>query len=301
MNVATGVIVMASTALAALPKPFWRRRGYRHSPFGFAIAIAVGIAIAGSPAVALPANRAVAMYLMPAVMIAWVSNENFRARHPLAPAAARACLFGTRCAAMVAAALMAVAAGDVGDGRDLVADRVPARGGFSLVASAGRTSRTRASAVPGEVNQHVTYLAVGHNLGILWVDALCRWYRHDRRRFTREVLYPLAVTADDWKRGRDLSGLRRSRISQPRFLDLHAARRGHARRSKQARRDRRVLDDRRAGSGAALCATVALDRVLQHRRRHRRRMGLGSRTGLAAFVSPGDRRDGNNSCMAVER
>ena len=40
-----------------------------------------------------------------------------------------------------------------------------------------------------------TYLAVAHNFGILWVDALCRWYRQDKARFVREVVYPLAITA----------------------------------------------------------------------------------------------------------
>jgi hypothetical protein len=32
-------------------------------------------------------------------------------------------------------------------------------------------------------------------LGILWIDALCRWYARDRERFIREVIYPLAATA----------------------------------------------------------------------------------------------------------
>ena len=45
------------------------------------------------------------------------------------------------------------------------------------------------------MNEYVTYLAVAHNLGILWIDALCRWYRHDRDRFVREVVKPLAITA----------------------------------------------------------------------------------------------------------
>ena len=48
---------------------------------------------------------------------------------------------------------------------------------------------------PGEVNQNVTYFAVAHTLGILWIDALCRWYAGDRERFIREVIYPLAATA----------------------------------------------------------------------------------------------------------
>ena len=34
-----------------------------------------------------------------------------------------------------------------------------------------------------------------HTLGLLWIDALCRWYPRDRGRFIREVIYPLAATA----------------------------------------------------------------------------------------------------------
>ncbi len=34
-----------------------------------------------------------------------------------------------------------------------------------------------------------------HNVGILWIDALCRWYRDHRERFQSEVLLPLAIAA----------------------------------------------------------------------------------------------------------
>jgi hypothetical protein len=41
----------------------------------------------------------------------------------------------------------------------------------------------------------VTYIALGHIFGILWIDALCRWYRDAAERFRREVLWALAIAA----------------------------------------------------------------------------------------------------------
>ena len=66
---------------------------------------------------------------------------------------------------------------------------------FRLWLLGENVSNTSIGMSPWDVNQHVTYLAVVHNLGILWIDALCRWYRADRARFVREVLYPLAISA----------------------------------------------------------------------------------------------------------
>ena len=58
-----------------------------------------------------------------------------------------------------------------------------------------RVSNTSIGIGPWEVGQNVAYFALIHNVGILWVDALCRWYRHDHDRFRREVLAPMALTA----------------------------------------------------------------------------------------------------------
>ena len=40
-----------------------------------------------------------------------------------------------------------------------------------------RVSNTSIGIGPWEVDQNVAYFAIGHLLGILWIDALCRWYR----------------------------------------------------------------------------------------------------------------------------
>jgi O-antigen ligase len=58
-----------------------------------------------------------------------------------------------------------------------------------------RVSNTSMGTGPSEVGQNVAYFALGHNLGILFVDALCRWYAADIARFRRDVLVALAVAA----------------------------------------------------------------------------------------------------------
>jgi hypothetical protein len=58
-----------------------------------------------------------------------------------------------------------------------------------------RVSNTSIGVGPWLVDQSVSYYAIGHMLGILFVDALCRWYRNDHRRFRREVLSPLLAAA----------------------------------------------------------------------------------------------------------
>lgn len=66
---------------------------------------------------------------------------------------------------------------------------------FSLGLLSEGVSNTSIGIAPSTVNEFVTYVAVAHNAGILWVDALCRWYRQDKERFVREVVYPLGITA----------------------------------------------------------------------------------------------------------
>jgi hypothetical protein len=59
-----------------------------------------------------------------------------------------------------------------------------------------RVSNTSIGIGPWLVDQSVAYFALGHNAGILFVDALCRWYREDQRdRLQREILVPLAMAA----------------------------------------------------------------------------------------------------------
>jgi O-antigen ligase len=56
-----------------------------------------------------------------------------------------------------------------------------------------RVSNTSIGIGPWEVGLNVTYIALAHNAGILFVDALCRWFSRDRDRFRRELLAPFAV------------------------------------------------------------------------------------------------------------
>lgn len=66
---------------------------------------------------------------------------------------------------------------------------------FSLAVLAMSPSNTSGGFSPLDANLHVTYLAAANLVGVLWLDALCRWYRDDRDRFIRQVIYPLAATA----------------------------------------------------------------------------------------------------------
>jgi hypothetical protein len=56
-----------------------------------------------------------------------------------------------------------------------------------------RVSNTSIGISPWQVGLNVTYFAAGHNVGILFVDALCRWYAAARDRFQQEILVGLAA------------------------------------------------------------------------------------------------------------
>ena len=58
-----------------------------------------------------------------------------------------------------------------------------------------RVSNTSIGIPPSEVVQMVTYFAVIHLLGILWIDALWRWYSDDAGRFRRDVASGLLIAA----------------------------------------------------------------------------------------------------------
>lgn len=58
-----------------------------------------------------------------------------------------------------------------------------------------RVSNTSVGAGPWEVGQNIAYFAVGHNLGILFIDALFRWYAAACDRFQRDVLAPMSIAA----------------------------------------------------------------------------------------------------------
>ena len=197
MNVVTRVLVVASTALAAYAEAILATPWLPPQTVWIAIASAAALAIVGERArfIALPVVLSV-IYVLPAVMIAWVGNENFSIEYVfLLP------LLGLACS-----------------GRGASRWSLPDSWRWPLITWAiiislswpvifmreidfrywllwTTTANTSVGFNPGEINQHVTYLALVHNVGILWIDALFRWYRGDRARFTREVVYPLAVTA----------------------------------------------------------------------------------------------------------
>ena len=58
-----------------------------------------------------------------------------------------------------------------------------------------RVSNTSMGTGPWEVGQNIAYFAAGHSLGILFLDALFRWYANERARFGRDVVAALAAAA----------------------------------------------------------------------------------------------------------
>jgi hypothetical protein len=58
-----------------------------------------------------------------------------------------------------------------------------------------RVSNTSIGIGPWDTDLNVAYFAAGHLVGILWVDALCRWYQHDRVGFGREVVSGMLAAA----------------------------------------------------------------------------------------------------------
>ena len=56
-----------------------------------------------------------------------------------------------------------------------------------------RVSNTSIGISPWQVALNITYFAVGHNLGILFLDALCRWYAGAGHLFRRHVVVALGA------------------------------------------------------------------------------------------------------------
>ena len=197
MNVVTRVLVVASTALAAYAEAILATPWLPPQTVWIVIAVAAALVITGERARAftLPILLPV-MYILPAAMLVWVGNENFSSEYvfllPLlglacsGPGALRWSLPGSWRWPLVTWAMIISLSWPIVFMRET---------DFRYWLLWTTTANTSVGISPGEVNQHVTYLAVVHNLGILWIDALFRWYRTDRVRFTREVVYPLAIAA----------------------------------------------------------------------------------------------------------
>lgn len=193
----TRAIVIASTILAVFAEAYlasW------HSP-GYVIWLAVASFVAAAAvghrlrAIALPIVLSM-LYLMPAILIASGVNENFSFDFYWVMPLTGLVLSGRgvrhwslpdrwQWPLVTWAAIVALS-------WPIVFMR---ESDFSLGVLAMSPANTSAGSSPLDVNLQVSYLAATTMLGVLWVDALCRWYRDDRRRFIREVIYPLAVTA----------------------------------------------------------------------------------------------------------
>lgn len=197
MSQLTRAIVIASTVLAAFAETYlatWHSQPHVIwvSSTSFVAAVAIGHRLR---AVALPAVLAM-LYVLPAILIAAGINENFSFDFywmmPLAglvlsgPGVQRWSLPARWQWPLVTWAAIVAVSWPIVFLRET---------DFSLAVLAMNPSNTSAGGSPLDVNLHVSYLAAANLLGILWIDALCRWYRADRERFIREVIYPLAATA----------------------------------------------------------------------------------------------------------
>lgn len=191
-----GVIVL-SAVLAALAEAYLSTPYFPPSATWIAAAIGAALALAGhrvrrpALAVLLPL-----LYVLPALMLAWVGNENFSIEYvwflPLlglalsGPGAWQWSLPAAWRWPLLTWALVAAVSWPI------VFFREADFRWWTLWVNASNSS---IGISPGEANQHVTYFAVIYLLGVLWIDALCRWYRDDRARFVREVAWPLAAAA----------------------------------------------------------------------------------------------------------
>ena len=162
--------------------------------------------------------------------------------------------------AVVAAGALAMAADHVGGaGRDRLADRVSARSRLRALDSAAASGcRTPASAsARGRSDRTSPTSRLVHNLGILFIDALCRWYAAMRAtRFRRDVLAALAAAAAIAAVVAVYQGFVDLTFPEPAVLGLHDSRVRNAGGSEQARRGHRVLDGRRDGARATPAAAV---------------------------------------------
>ena len=197
MNVVTRAIVVGSTALAAYAEGVLATPYFPPPTIWIATAIAAALAVAGDRVrvIALPVVLSI-MYVLPAIMIVFVGNEDFSIEYvfflPLlglacsGPGAWRWSLPRSWQWPLISWAMIVSISWPIVFMREV---------DFRFWLLWSTAPNTSIGISPGAVNQHVTYLAVVHNLGILWIDAVYRWYRGDRLRFSREVVYPLAITA----------------------------------------------------------------------------------------------------------
>jgi hypothetical protein len=194
----TRVVVVASTVAAALIE------GYLATPYappvfgialvGFVLMLAAGSRVRG---IGLPIVLA-AMYVMPAIFLAVRGGEDFSLDTVWMLPLLGLLLSGTGVWQwslpsrwqwpLITWAVLVSIAWPIVFLRE--ADFNP------WILPLERVSNTSIGISPWQVGLNITYFAAGHNVGILFLDALCRWYAGARDRFRREVLVPLvAATA----------------------------------------------------------------------------------------------------------
>ena len=130
------------------------------------------------------------LYVMPAIYHVWLGYKEFGYDAIWMLPLLGLVLSSPTAAAWSLPQNVAMAAGDLGrhrvdlPGRSCSCAKPTSRGGCDPVARARIELERRERPVAGRLN--VTYFVLLHNVGILWIDALCRWYRERRERFHSE-------------------------------------------------------------------------------------------------------------------
>ena len=103
---------------------------------------------------------------------------------------------------------------------------------------------------PEEVVMWTAYIVLGHNVGLLWIDALFRWYgRVPIARFRIEIVAPLVAGVGIASAVGHLPGIRGPQLPERTPVAAHAARSRHADGRQCVRHDRRVDRSRCRGAG----------------------------------------------------
>lgn len=198
MNAFTKRVVLLSTLLAALFELYLAAPGlpaiFNLGLAGFAVAVAAGLwARAVVVGVVL-----IAAYFVPAGMLLWVGSNHFS--FEMAWIAPLVGVLATSRAAwqwslpqpwrvpLVAATLVVSVTWPIVVFREVA---------FRPWVLYENVSSTGIGISPWEVSMWAVYLALGFNIGVLWFDALFRWYGDgaSRKAFGRQVLLPLASAA----------------------------------------------------------------------------------------------------------
>jgi len=190
-------VVVLSTVAAALLEAYLATEYAPHVLWiaiaGFALFLFAGARLRGG---ALPLLMA-ALYLMPAIFLVWNGGEDFSLDIiwilPLlgltlsGPGALQWSLPARWRWPLITWAMVVAIAWPIVFLRE--ADFAP------WILPLERVSNTSIGIGPWQVGLNIVYFAIGHNVGILFIDALCRWYASERDRFRREVLAPMAAAA----------------------------------------------------------------------------------------------------------